>query len=85
MTLPTGTVTFLFTDIEGSTRLMRELGDRHHEDHVEEELEPRCVAPLRFAGSGAKAGRPKPYAEAWASSFLGPCRAPNFDPHRRIR
>ena len=27
MTLPTGTVTFLFTDIEGSTRLMRELGD----------------------------------------------------------
>jgi class 3 adenylate cyclase len=25
--LPTGTVTFLFTDIEGSTRLQRELGD----------------------------------------------------------
>jgi hypothetical protein len=24
---PTGTVTFLFTDIEGSTRLLRELGD----------------------------------------------------------
>jgi len=38
MTLPTGTVTFLFTDIEGSTRLMRELGAdyvplqvKHHE------------------------------------------------------
>ena len=29
MTLPTGTVTFLFTDIEGSTRLMQELGDRY--------------------------------------------------------
>jgi predicted ATPase/class 3 adenylate cyclase len=29
MTLPTGTVTFLFTDIEGSTRLMRELGDQY--------------------------------------------------------
>jgi predicted ATPase/class 3 adenylate cyclase len=29
MTLPTGTVTFLFTDIEGSTRLMRELGDEY--------------------------------------------------------
>jgi predicted ATPase/class 3 adenylate cyclase len=36
--LPTGTVTFLFTDIEGSTRLVNELGDRfdailaaHHE------------------------------------------------------
>src|SRR5512141_406737 len=37
-TLPTGTVTFLFTDIEGSTRLAREHPDtwetartRHHE------------------------------------------------------
>ena len=29
MSLPTGTVTFLFTDIEGSTRLMRELGDEY--------------------------------------------------------
>jgi predicted ATPase/class 3 adenylate cyclase len=27
--LPTGTVTFLFTDIEGSTRLLRELADRY--------------------------------------------------------
>ncbi|HYX10956.1 MAG TPA: adenylate/guanylate cyclase domain-containing protein, partial [Candidatus Acidoferrum sp.] len=27
--LPTGTVTFLFTDIEGSTRLVQELGDRY--------------------------------------------------------
>jgi len=25
--VPTGTVTFLFTDIEGSTRLLQELGD----------------------------------------------------------
>jgi class 3 adenylate cyclase len=25
--LPTGTVTFLFTDIEGSTRLLQELGE----------------------------------------------------------
>jgi predicted ATPase/class 3 adenylate cyclase len=29
--LPTGTVTFLFTDIEGSTRLLRELGLRYTE------------------------------------------------------
>ena len=29
MGLPTGTVTFLFTDIEGSTRLLEELGDRY--------------------------------------------------------
>src|SRR6266446_5897369 len=27
--LPTGTVTFLFTDIEGSTRLLKQLGDRY--------------------------------------------------------
>ena len=27
--LPTGTLTFLFTDIEGSTRLLQELGDRY--------------------------------------------------------
>ncbi|MGH2405194.1 MAG: tetratricopeptide repeat protein [bacterium] len=29
--LPTGTVTFLFTDIEGSTRLLRTIGDRYAE------------------------------------------------------
>jgi class 3 adenylate cyclase len=28
-TLPTGTVTFLFTDVEGSTQLMRQLGERY--------------------------------------------------------
>src|SRR5437667_2528808 len=27
--LPTGTVTFLFTDIEGSTKLLQQLGDRY--------------------------------------------------------
>jgi predicted ATPase/class 3 adenylate cyclase len=35
--LPTGTVTFLFTDIEGSTRLLKELGDRYaavQDDHA---------------------------------------------------
>lgn len=31
MNLPRGTVTFLFTDIEGSTRLMQEMGDRYLE------------------------------------------------------
>jgi class 3 adenylate cyclase len=29
--LPTGTVTFLFTDIQGSTRLLQRLGDRYRE------------------------------------------------------
>jgi predicted ATPase/class 3 adenylate cyclase len=35
--LPTGTVTFLFTDIEGSTRLLQELGDQYaglRDDHA---------------------------------------------------
>ena len=36
--LPTGTVTFLFTDIEGSTRLLQELGD----------LSGSTVHPLRI-------------------------------------
>jgi class 3 adenylate cyclase len=34
--LPSGTVTFLFSDIEGSTRLLEQLGDRYddvHRDH----------------------------------------------------
>jgi class 3 adenylate cyclase len=34
--LPSGTVTFLFTDIEGSTRLPQELGDAYAEDSAYE-------------------------------------------------
>lgn len=34
--LPTGTVTFLFTDIEGSTRLLQRLGDRRYAEVLEE-------------------------------------------------
>lgn len=30
MQLPSGTVTFLFSDVEGSTRLLRELGAEHY-------------------------------------------------------
>ena len=29
--LPSGTVTFLFTDVEGSTRLLHDLGDEYAE------------------------------------------------------
>ena len=34
--LPTGTVTFLFTDVEGSTRLLRELGPDRYADELAE-------------------------------------------------
>jgi predicted ATPase len=39
--LPTGTVTFLFTDVEGSTRLLHELGDRYAEVLAEHRRELR--------------------------------------------
>ena len=41
--LPTGTVTFLFTDMEGSTRLLQELGDRYAAVHDD------CAAIIRRA------------------------------------
>ena len=47
--LPTGTVTFLFTDVEGSTRLLHELGT---EDYAEALAEHRCVMRQTFAGHG---------------------------------
>ena len=34
--LPAGTVTFLFTDIEGSTRLLADLGDRRYAEILAE-------------------------------------------------
>jgi predicted ATPase/class 3 adenylate cyclase len=37
--LPTGTITFLFTDIEGSTRLLEELGPKHYADALAQHRE----------------------------------------------
>ena len=34
--LPTGTVTFLFTDVESSTELLQRLGDRRYAEVLEE-------------------------------------------------
>ena len=47
--LPTGTVTFLFTDIEGSTRLLQELGDAAYRDSVEHH---RGILRDAFSASG---------------------------------
>lgn len=49
MTLPTGTVTFLFTDIEGSTVLMQELGD----DYVKAQVQHHAILREAFrSGDG---------------------------------
>jgi predicted ATPase/class 3 adenylate cyclase len=51
--LPIGTVTFLFTDIEGSTRLVQELGERYGEllgDHC------RIIRDAISAGGGIEVG-----------------------------
>jgi class 3 adenylate cyclase len=42
--LPSGTVTLLFTDIEGSTRLLRELGDGYADALVEHRRVVRAAA-----------------------------------------
>jgi len=47
--LPTGTVTLLFTDIEGSTRLLQHLGTQYSEVRSE------CRSLLRTAFSGTTA------------------------------
>jgi predicted ATPase/class 3 adenylate cyclase len=50
MTLPTGTVTFLFTDIEGSTQLMQELGPRY----VEAQVAHHAILRAAFTGSNGR-------------------------------
>ncbi len=57
-TLPGGTVTFLFSDIEGSTRLLERLGDRYdelHRDHrrlVRSELQSAGGQEVDSQGDG---------------------------------
>ena len=48
--LPAGTVTFLFTDIEGSTDLVRELGDAYGEVLDEH----RQILRDQLAGAGGR-------------------------------
>jgi class 3 adenylate cyclase len=47
--LPTGTVTFLFTDIEGSTRLLRRVGADRYADAL---TEHRRILRAEFAAAG---------------------------------
>jgi class 3 adenylate cyclase len=48
--LPSGTVTFLFTDIEGSTTLLRELGDEYGEVLAQQ----RRILRESFTGAGGR-------------------------------
>lgn len=52
--LPTGTVTFLFTDVEGSTRLLQALGP---ERYAEALVEHRRVLREAFTTHGGVEGR----------------------------
>lgn len=50
--LPTGTVTFVFTDIKGSTRLLASLGSRYETVHLGDSVEAtKLLAEALAAGS----------------------------------
>src|SRR5439155_22614231 len=51
--LPTGTVTFLFTDIEGSTQLLRNLGDGYASVWQQHQL---IIRDALAAAGGAEGG-----------------------------
>src|SRR5215468_5396262 len=59
--LPTGTVTFLFTDLEGSTRLWEERPEgmhaalARHDEIVREAIEGHGGAVVKMTGDGAHA------------------------------
>ncbi len=52
--LPTGTVTFLFTDIEGSTTLLQRLGDRRYAEVLAEHR--RLLRHAFVEGHGQEVG-----------------------------
>src|SRR6266545_5433031 len=67
--LPTGTIMFLFTDIEGSTRLLQELGDAY--GAVQDDL-PRSVCSPRPAPNPGAGLRDPPVAnQAGSSTAIG--------------
>ena len=67
-TLPTGTVTFLFTDIEGSTRLLQDLGDsypallKEHGEIIREHLNREGGSEVGTEGDSFFAVFPSPGA-----------------------
>ncbi len=73
--LPHGTITFLFTDIEGSARLLKQLGERYRTargDHKAPHSQPDAATPFE--------GREGELAEAAQAAVI----APPWD-RRRVR
>jgi predicted ATPase len=69
--LPSGTVTFLFTDIEGSTRLLHELGDRYLDARSEHHRALRAAAARHGGVEVDTQGDAFFFAFASASNALG--------------
>src|SRR2546423_6978575 len=70
--LPTGTVTFLFTDIEGSTQLLRDLGDGYASVWKQHQL---IIREALAAAAGAEVGTEGDSFFAAFSSAPGAVRA----------
>src|SRR2546423_13983631 len=70
--LPTGTVTFLFTDIEGSTQLLRDLGDGYASVWKQHQL---IIREALAAAGGAEVGTEGDSFFAAFSSAPGAVRA----------
>ena len=71
--LPSGNVTFLFTDIEGSTRLVQERGERYADDLAEHRLVLRKV----FERHGGVE------VDTQGDAFSPPSRVPPMPPPRK--
>ena len=68
--LPAGTVTFLFTDVEGSTRLLHDLGDERYAQALAEHR--RCVreaAGTSSSPAGTEAPTKRLRWRSWSRSF----------------
>jgi hypothetical protein len=81
--LPGGTVTFVFTDIAGSTVLLRELGEKAYAQVLTEHRElvrAKCpffpVHPLRRSGrTGPRGSRPACLDERLSTASQSPVRS----------
>ena len=80
--LPSGTVTFLFTDLEGSTRLWEERPDEMRVALVEHDAMVRSAIDARGTGTAAMTWRTSPItrrsrrrSRAWRATSAPPERA----------